>query len=423
MRTQAIGAGFEGLEERLLLAGNVVSALNAGFLLLTGDALANQVQLTVAANGQMTATGLSGTTIDGLASKNFGVVNTLTVLGDAGDDSISLNATAFSIVNDVSIDGGADNNTISVTGRFGADLILAGGTGIDTITVNKATVAVDLDLDAGDGNNKVTVSNSTITQQAVIQTGAGNDTVKISGTSFYRDLTQADTGGNNSLSITNSSTRNDLLMALGTGNDALIVTGVTVGARVGSTANGLLSIDFGEGKNSLTMSKSKVLGTGLFDGILLTGGSGNDYFGMFDSQSTNGILIDTGDGANRVELTRVSITGIGDLDITTGLGEDSVKLDRLLIGGATRLDTGLGNDILQITNSRFTGLFGGTSVISFATLGGGDNIAYVSNNFFARTGSVLSAGTGTADALTLGPNNPGNNIAFQGFDSIRIGKL
>ena len=79
MRTQAIGAGFEGLEERLLLAGNVTSVLAAGVLVLDGDGSANQVQLTVASNGQLTATGLSGTTIDGVASKSFGIVNTLTV--------------------------------------------------------------------------------------------------------------------------------------------------------------------------------------------------------------------------------------------------------------------------------------------------------------------------------------------------------
>ena len=425
MRTQAIGAGFEGLEERLLLAGNVVSALAAGVLSLTGDVLANQIQVTVASNGQMTATGLSGTTIDGVASKNFGVVNTLTILGNAGDDSISLNATAATIANDVSIDGGLGNNTISVTGRFGADLILTGDAGIDTITVNKATVAVDLNLDAGDGNNKVTVSNSTITQQAVIVTGTGNDTVKISGSSFYRDLTQSDTGGNNLLNISNSSTRNDLLMALGSGNDTLLMSGVTAGARVGSTANGLIDIDFGDGKNVLTMSNSKALGSGFADGLVLTGGTGNDSFAIMNSQSSNGIVIDAGDGANRIEMIRVQSSGspgfffgLGGFVILTGLGEDNVKLDQVNVSDFANIDLGMGNDIFQLTNSRID--------LLLAVMGLGNDTAYLSNNFFS-IGAIVYGDTPIAnpdiDSLTLGANSPNNATVFRGFESTRFGRF
>ena len=428
MRTQAIGAGFEGLEERLLLAGNITSALAAGVLVLDGDALANQVQLTVASNGQLTATGLSGTTINGVASVNFGVVNTLTVHGAAGDDNISLNATAALIANDVTIDGGADNDTISVTGRFGANLDLIGGTGLgsDTITVSKATVAVDLDLDAGAGNNKVTVSGATVSQEAVIQSGTGNDSVKIDGTAFFRDLTLTDTGGNNSLNITNSSTRNDVLVALGAGNDTVLVNGLTAGARVGATANGLISIDFGDGKNVLSMSKSKALGTGLTDGILLTGGTGSDLFGIVDSQSASSILIDTGDGANRVELSRVQIAGAqgvlfgpGDLDILTGLGADSVKLDRVNVVGVGIVDMGLENDILQVINSRFSALD--------VDMGAGDDTAYLSDNSYSRLiGSFIIGGAGV-DNLTIFANQPTfnfvNNVPNALFETTRIGKV
>ena len=69
MQPQEFGSEFEGLEDRLLLAGNITSVLAGGVLTLTGDALANQVQLTVGTNGQMVATGLTGTTINGLASR------------------------------------------------------------------------------------------------------------------------------------------------------------------------------------------------------------------------------------------------------------------------------------------------------------------------------------------------------------------
>jgi hypothetical protein len=391
MRTQALGAGFEGLEERLLLAGNLTSALAAGVLVLNGDALDNQVQLTVASNGQLTATGLSGTTINGVASVNFGVVNTLTVDGGVGNDSISLQASAASITNNVILNGGLGDDTISVTGRFG----------------------VNLTIDGGDGNDKVTVSGSTVARDVLIQTGLGNDSVNISATSVSRDLSVTDTGGNNSFSITSTSVRNDTLMVLGAGNDTVLINGLTDGVRAGATAQGLISIDFGAGKNVLSMSHVKALGTALGDGILLTGGIGNDVFGIVDTQSAGGVVINTGDGANRVELARVQITGIGDLDITTGFGADSLKVDRVNVAGLGLIDTGAGNDILQITNSRFTGMS--------ALLGVGDDAAYLSNNFYAFFG-IFDGGAGL-DALTRASNSPNNAVIVLGFEATRVKTL
>ncbi len=420
MRTQVLGTGFEGLEERLMLAGNVISALAAGVLVLDGDGLANQVQLTVASNGQMTATGLSGTTINGVASVNFGVVDTLTVNGGAGDDKISLTSTAAVITDDVTIDGGAGNDFISITGRFGADLVLDGGADLDTINVIKATVAVDIDLDSGDGNDKVTLSGSTPGRDVFIQTGLGNDYVTVDGTAVFRDLSLEDTGGNNSFRITNSSTRGDIFVGgelgtLGAGNDALVMNGVTAGVRAGITATGSIALNFGNGNNLLSMTNSKSLGTLLGEGINVTTGTGNDVLGIVGSQSANSISIDTGAGGDRVELTRFVITGTGPLDISTGAGEDSVKLDQVLIGGIGDVDTGLDNDILKITNSRFTGEFD-------AVMGDGNDIAYLGSNFYASTGSSVDGGLGI-DAATVGSNSPFNTNVRITFELIRAGNL
>ena len=416
MRTQAIGVGFEGLEDRLMLAGNVLSALVAGDLVLDGDVDANQVQLTVASNGQLTATGLSGTTIDGMHSVNFGIVNTLTFDGGAGDDKISLNSTASTIANDVIIDGGVGNDTILVTGRFGTNLELDGGLGNDTISVTKVTVAVDLDLDSGDGIGKVTVSGSTVGQDLLIQSGLGNDSVTVSGMAVKRDLSLADTGGNNSFRITNSTSRGDILVggalnALGAGNDSVVMNGVTAGFRAGVTGMGSMAINLGNGNNVLSMSNSKSLGTVLGDGINVTSGIGNDVHSFVDVQSASGFsLSDGGPGVNRVELTRVVLNGNGPLAITTGSGADSVKLDQVIIGGIGTIDTTLGNDILQITNSRFTGLFD-------ATTGDGNDAAYLGSNFYALTGSSVNGGLGT-DSVTVGSNSPSVNVAIS-FENTR----
>ena len=97
------------------------------------------------------------------------------------------------------------------------------------------------------------------------------------------------------------------------------------------------------------------------------------------------------------------------------LNADSVKLDQVLIGGIGAIDTGAGNDILQITNSRFTGLFS-------ATMGAGNDVAYLSSNFFATAGSTIDGGLGI-DAVTLGANNPTPGNVTITFENTRYGKL
>ncbi|MBC8113194.1 MAG: hypothetical protein H7062_02360 [Candidatus Saccharimonas sp.] len=436
MRTQAIGAGFEGLEERLLLAGSVTSALVAGVLVLDGDGLANQVQLTVASNGQLTATGLSGTTINGVTSFNFGVVSTpLRVNGGAGDDTISMNSTAATIANNVTIDGGLGNDTVSVMGKFGGNLVLNGGTapvgatgGNDTITVSNSTVAVDLIIDSGDDNDKVTLSGSTVTHNAQIQTGLGNDSISINRMSVNNDLALADIGGNNALTITNSSTRNDILVVLGDGNDALIVNGLTAGVKTGATAQGLISINFGNGNNSLTMSNTKAVGSTVLDGIFLSGGAGRDTFGIVDSQTNSGIEVITGGGNDRVELTRVQIfdrrtTGTlilasRGLNITTDLGNDTVVLNGVNLVRSTLIDTGADVDTLRITNCRFTGVMN-------AQMGLGNDSAYLGTNFIASPLSTILGGIDNTDfdVLTVFANNPANNFSFTRFEVTRVLKL
>ncbi|MEK6258512.1 MAG: hypothetical protein AABP62_07810, partial [Planctomycetota bacterium] len=140
----------------------------------------------------------------------------------------------------------------------------------------------------------------------------------------------------------------------------------------------------------------------------------SDSFGILDTQSAGGVFINTGDGVNRVEMTRVQITRIADLVITTGLGQDNIKLDRVNVDDNCFIDTGLGNDIFQLTNSRFTGLFD-------ATLGGGNDSAYLSGNFFAVAPSGVDGGAGIFDALTLGAgNSPRNNMVNPNFETIRL---
>ncbi len=463
MQSQAFGSEFEGLEGRLLLAGNITSVLAGGVLTLTGDALANQVQLTVGTNGQMVATGLTGTTINGLASVNFGAVNTLTFLGGAGNDSINLNQSGAVISGNVILDGGDGNDTISATGKFGANLNLLGGLGNDTLSVTNATVtnasatpvATNILINAGDGSDIVTVSNCKVGNTNRIDTGfvsgrpstddsTGNDddvviltggnvtnvndkeTVTVSGLSVTDDLRLTDnhtgvdnkTVANNTFRITNTTARDDVTLVSLAANDTLTMTNVT--------SYGKVDLNFGDGTNTLSMSKTKTFGTApssllvLGDGIIVNSGAGMDKLGIIESETAGVISINTGNGADRVELTRVTTTrSSGALDIDTGAGGDGLVLDRVSIGGNSTIDTGLDNDIFTLKNSRLLGTFD-------AELGDGSDLGFVGGNTFVRLNSYrIDGDTFTAnsafDILTRGSNTPEGAGGFTNFEVTNLG--
>jgi hypothetical protein len=428
MQPHAFGSEFEGLEDRLLLAGNITSVLAGGVLTLTGDDVANQVQLTVGTNGQMVARGLTGTTINGMAAVNFGVVNTLTVLGGLGDDKIELNHSGRTITNDVILDGGAGNDTISATGKFGADLNLLGGLGNDKLSVKNARVltagstATDVTMNGGEGNDALSITASTIGNDVILQTGLGIDTVTASGLaitddlSLTEDLNLIDTNGVNTYLISNVNTRDDIQADLRGGNDTLTITNV-------KATLGRIELDLGDGNNQLTLTKAKAFGNTVGtllvpgDGILVTSGAGVDKIGINESETAGQIVIDVGDGTNRVELIRVSTTTrLGTLDITTGAGQDSVTLDKIRIGGASVIDTGDSSDIFTLRNSELVGTL-------LASLNTGDDFAYVGNNRFASVISYdinggIGGNTAGFDVLREGVNYPVSPIVFLNFEVI-----
>lgn len=420
MKAQRIGEGFENLEDRLLLAGNIVSTLTAGDLVLDGDALANQVKLSVSSTGELIATGLTGTTIDGVSSVNFGVVNSLTIDTDAGQDSITLTSTAFTFAGDISIDGGVGNDLISVTGKFGAALDVFGGSDLDTITISRSSVTGILTVDSGDGNDKITISATAAGADVFLQSGVGNDTVQVTGSTVRADLSVEDLGGNNLLSVKNSSTRGSVFIGgelgnLGAGNDSVIMSGVTAGFRAGVTGVGNITVNLGDGGNSLNMTNCKSFGNTLGDGILITSGLGNDVISLLSCTSSDSLDIDAGAGGNRISLTKVTNVGTGVTSITTSIGQDSVTLDQVILNGTGIVDTGAEVDILKITNSRFTLDFD-------ATTGDGNDIAYLGSNFFAARGSTLNGGLGT-DAATVLSNSPFTTNVTVSFENIQFGNV
>ena len=62
---------YESLERRCLLAGDVAVSLEGGALVVSGDELANQIDVAQADNGDVVFTGRDNTTINGQAEFTF----------------------------------------------------------------------------------------------------------------------------------------------------------------------------------------------------------------------------------------------------------------------------------------------------------------------------------------------------------------
>src|SRR5215475_3680231 len=147
--------GFESLEDRTLMAGNVTAAVVNGTLQITGDKSANVIQIQQAPGNGIRLVGV-GTTINGSsAARVFGASDiSLDMLG--GNDSVTASSLATGALTGSLGDGNdtvAFSNVISSKG-----LALLLGAGNDVANIKGGRVIGDLGIDGEDGNDSISVS-------------------------------------------------------------------------------------------------------------------------------------------------------------------------------------------------------------------------------------------------------------------------
>ena len=109
---------IEPLERRALLAGNVLAAVTAGNLVITGDASDNNIEVQQLAGGTWQVSGLS-TNINGGAAvfTTPGPVANVTVDLGAGNDTANIHN--GSVTGALSVTGGTENgSSMNVISRF-----------------------------------------------------------------------------------------------------------------------------------------------------------------------------------------------------------------------------------------------------------------------------------------------------------------
>jgi hypothetical protein len=263
--------GFESLERRALMAGDVFVAIEGELLRVEGDNLANQVTLAQTSTGDLVVSGQNGTTINGLPSVRFAraVINAAEIRMEGGDDTVVLRG--LRLANDLFVDLGAGNDRLTSPATspisVGANAAIYGEAGNDTVQLNRAKVFEDLYIDGGLGalsatvtdasidksmtivgdeaNDSVSVVGSTIGLGLAIETKGGSDTVRVSQLSAFNLFVNTDsngTVGRDVVNISNASVVEDISIFTGAGDDVV---------RMTSTSSNKVTVSLDQGNDRL----------------------------------------------------------------------------------------------------------------------------------------------------------------------------
>jgi hypothetical protein len=244
---------------------------------------------------------------------------------------------------------------------------------VPTTTVNNANGVLTI---TGDGGNNAIVVSETAT--------AGTYTVKAN------DLAGTVTAAGVTSIVVSTGAGNDLVNFVGNAADGTALTGtlsvtgddtLTVGIHSNFNVTGAVTVsDTGSGRLRVAVAGP---GTTL-GGATVTGGSGNDSFSIQNGATVNGNLsLDLGDGDNTVNVGAANVgatTITGTLGVVGGAGNDVVAVSSASTG-AEMFDLGSGNDTVTVLNTTVSGNFSAVGTGNEAVTLAGDTVSgFVSVN-------------------------------------------
>ena len=350
MKPSAASSVLEILESRLAPAGLVTLSLTpAGALTLTGDALANDLQITDVGGGFWNIAPTAGGTT--LFRMNGGP---------------ALAAITFAA-------------PLSVTGNLGA--------GNDVAELSGLNVAKTLTLNGNDGNDSILLSGVGIGGAAVVDTGAGNDDVDFTSTDFFSTSTvRMGTGADYFTAGGDLFFGRGLNVDLGTGQNTFDVNAVTLQSNGALSAVGggtaveaqafILATGTGVVNGALTLRTSTAspttfeIGSQAGDSLQITGamtlqsGTGTDNVILREALRVGGTLgISLSNGANSVQTGDLITLNAGHLSYTGGTGQDSVTFasDTVNVTGNLSFNGGAGTNLLDLNPAVSLRIGGGLS--------------------------------------------------------------
>lgn len=278
--TRSAQGQFERLEDRSMLAGNVMANFVGRDIYLRGDALDNSFEV-VAENGDVIVRGMNSTTINGsatftIASGTTSLRDDLRIFLGSGNNTLIVGS-GVTISDDLDIWGGSGDDSIGlVESVVGDDLRINGISGSDTISVQDSQIGDHARIRGGIGGaNTINFSNSSVGDDLRVYGGVGADTIVIDNVTVADDTRVYAFSGNDDVVVRNSTIHDDLSVLGYSGDDVVVVEGSTVGddARVYGMS----------GSDSVSIQNSSTVG----DKFRTYGGSGADAVEI-DSSSTAG---------------------------------------------------------------------------------------------------------------------------------------
>jgi hypothetical protein len=266
--------------------------------------------------------------------------NQATILGLAGNDTISITAGAAT-AQKVSFDAGGDKDKISLSaGTYGGGLMKAGA-GADAFT-SQSTIFSATSLLGGDGNDTITYDLGSISKSN-INAGAGADLVTITASTGLSGTTFGLGAGNDTLNITLGAGDGGIQSANifgGGGNDLILITGV-IDHTKGTLINGDSTVD-GGGNDTITFDG------GQFSGVTVKGKGGKDVITTVDGgDMSDSARIEGNAGADVITISGMTSTGNF---IGGGSGNDTITLGgSIAVASAGKLLGGGGADSIVIS--------------------------------------------------------------------------
>lgn len=444
----------ETLEQRTLLAGNVLASQAGTVLTLEGDAYGNQIRVWSGyLPNEVVVQGENGTTVNGsYYPQRFRPVDQAAAFMNSGNDTVKAIDLCLT--------------AIPVDGSAQASLGIDGGRGDDCILVQDSAVRARY----GDTNGALLQLVGETTNSATAPT-TGNDHIDVCDTSVSaeggstasanllifgeQNLGGQVTCGNDHIAVTNTCvTATDAIEAnasivqvvgdlnaatdgdstIGGGNDCIDVSCSTF------KASGLLSFNtafvqvIGDDTSTAGTGAATIGGgndTISVDGSLVTaadGAPGNfaelDVFG--DGATGDGATIGGGNDTITQSYTRVAATGLssdaaaqtfgddaaGAAPSPVGQGDDCITWDHMAVEGTSanvQFHAGTGCDFAQVDDSTFdSGVF--------AMEDGDDVLKFAGNTFVLAT---LDGGPGY-DKLYASGNSPGLVINFLTWEEVYL---
>ena len=193
---------YQTLEGRRLLAGDVSVALSGSTLVVTGDDLSNQIEVSQNANGDVLFTGLDSTTINGQTAFTFTQTfeRSRFELNDGADE--------------VSFDGFEGGREFRFLGGDGDDRLEATGVSARFYHVQ-----------GNDGDDAIQLSNSSTQRSAYFHLGDGDDVLAVESFDAGRNFKVFGNAGDDTVASNALTVDRKFRVNLGSGDDEALISG------------------------------------------------------------------------------------------------------------------------------------------------------------------------------------------------------